>query len=60
MNIRRARKNQGISQQQLGFEAGLSRELVSQLESGKTNVTHDTLHAIAVVLDVGMKELFDF
>ncbi len=59
-NIRKARKIQGISQKQLGFEAGLSRELVSQIESGKTNLTHDTLHSIAVALDVDIQELFDF
>ncbi len=59
-NVRKARKAQGISQLQLGYEAGITREIVSQIEGGKSNVTHDTLHAIATALEISIVDLFDF
>lgn len=59
-NIRNIRIEQDTSQEQLAFEAGVSRELISKIEWGKTNVTHDVLHAIAAALAVPMKELYEF
>lgn len=59
-NIKRIRLEQGASQKQLAFEAGVSRELISQIERGQTNVTHDVLHAVAGALAVPMKELYEF
>lgn len=58
--IRMLRTAQKITQAQLGFESGLSRQGVSLLESGQTNVTFDTLYAIAETLDVPLKDLLDF
>lgn len=58
--IRKVREDQELSQKQLAFEANISRYLVIQIEQGETNLTHDTLHAIAVALDVEIKGLFDF
>lgn len=59
-NIRKIRQEQKATQEQLAFEAGVTRELVSQIERGQTNVTHDVLHAIAAALGVQTKELYEF
>lgn len=59
-NIRKARIEQGISQEQLGFEAEISRELVSRIENGQRNLSHDTIHKIAGALNLEVQELFDF
>ena len=59
-NIKRIRQTQGASQKQLAFESGVTRELISQIERGQTNVTHDVLHSIAAALDVQVKDLYDF
>lgn len=58
--IRQLRKAQKISQAQLAFECGLSRQEISYLESGLQNVTLDTLLSIAAILDVRVKDLLDF
>ncbi|TAL59315.1 MAG: XRE family transcriptional regulator, partial [Bacteroidetes bacterium] len=58
--VRQLRKQQKISQAQLAFESGLSREEVYRLEQGNKNPTTDTLHAIASSLEVHIRELYEF
>jgi transcriptional regulator with XRE-family HTH domain len=58
--IRKLRISQKISQAQLAFESGLSRQQISYLESGLKNATFDTLLSIAETLDVNLKDLLDF
>jgi transcriptional regulator with XRE-family HTH domain len=58
--IRSLRKSQKISQAQLAFESGLSRQYISYLESGIKSPTVDVLLSIAEVLNVHLKELVDF
>lgn len=58
--IREIRKDQKISQAQLAFESGTSREEIYRLELGYQNVTTEVLHAIAQALDIHIKEFFDF
>lgn len=54
------RKSQKISQLQLAFESGLSRQYISYLESGLKSPTFDTLLSIADALNVKVKDLIDF
>ncbi|MBI4931415.1 MAG: helix-turn-helix transcriptional regulator [Bacteroidetes bacterium] len=58
--IRQTRKEQNISQAQLAYESGLSREEIYRLELGYINPTYDTLAAIAEALGIQVKELVDF
>ena len=50
--IRRARKNAGLSQAQLGERAGLRQATISQMETGNQSATLETLRAVLGVLDL--------
>jgi len=54
------RKTQKITQAQLAFESGLSRQYISYLEAGLKSPTLDTLVSIAEVMGIHVKELLDF
>ncbi len=54
------RKSQKISQEQLAFESGLSRQYISYLESGLKSPTFDSLLSIADALNVKVKDILDF
>ena len=54
------RKIQKISQEQLAYESGLSRQYISYLESGLKSPTLDTLLSIAEAMNVHVKSLLDF
>jgi transcriptional regulator with XRE-family HTH domain len=56
-NIRRLRLAQELSQGQLAFEAGLTREFINKLESGKVNISVKKLQMIALALDVPITTL---
>jgi transcriptional regulator with XRE-family HTH domain len=48
--VRKARKAAGLSQEDLGLEAGLDRTYISQVERGKRNVTIVVLARLATAL----------
>jgi HTH-type transcriptional regulator/antitoxin HipB len=50
--IRRARKQRGWSQTQLGERAGLRQETVSLIESGNPATRLDTILAVLAALDL--------
>jgi transcriptional regulator with XRE-family HTH domain len=58
-NLRRLRRAQKMTQEQLANAAGLRQALISELESSKLDVRIDTLNRVAVALDASMAELFD-
>jgi transcriptional regulator with XRE-family HTH domain len=58
-NLRRLRRAQKMTQEQLANAAGLRQALISELESGKLDVRVDTLSRLAKALDSSMAELFD-
>ena len=58
--VRELRKKQKISQSQLAYEAGIPRMQVSRIERGEINTSISTIIAIARVLDVHVKEFFNF
>ncbi len=47
-----------LSQSQLAFEAGVTREFVNKLESGNYNISIRNLEKIAQILNVEIKDLF--
>ena len=58
VNIRKIRIQQNISQNQLAFETGLTREYINKLEAGKMNVTVNNLNKIANSLTVEIVTFF--
>lgn len=58
--IRELRKEYKLSQDQLAYNCGISREEVYRIELGYQNVSIDILFAIAKELDVHVKAFFEF
>jgi transcriptional regulator with XRE-family HTH domain len=48
-----------MSQNQLAFEAGVTREFVNKVESGNYNISLKNLEKLALILEVEVKDLFD-
>jgi transcriptional regulator with XRE-family HTH domain len=55
--IRRVRKEQGISQEQLALLAEIDRSYVGRVERGDNNIAILTLQKIAMALGLSMGEL---
>jgi transcriptional regulator with XRE-family HTH domain len=58
--IREIRIKQKISQDQLAFEIGTDQKQISRIERGEINTSIAHILAIASVLNVHVKELWDF
>lgn len=58
-NIRRKRKEKGLTQKELAELSGITREYLSYLENGKYQCTIKTAKRIAKVLDCDWMELYD-
>lgn len=57
--LRSLRKKVGISQEELGFRAGIHRTYVGAIERGEQNVSIENVYKLAKALKVSEKELFD-
>ena len=55
--VRRERRRRGLSQEDLGFKAGLDRTYISSVERGKRNVSLLSIHRIAKALGVKPRDL---
>lgn len=51
-NVRAARKQQGWTQEQLAFEAGVKRAYLSEVENGQRNVSLDVVEKLAQALGI--------
>ena len=58
--IKNLRLEQKVSQAQLGFEAGISREQLGRIETGKINTSVSNIFAIAKALNISAEDLFGF
>lgn len=58
--IKELRKVQGLSQEDLSYEADIPLSQVGRIERGEINSTISTIDAIASALHVEMKEVFNF
>ncbi len=56
--IRDLRKQKGLSQEQLGWEAGLHNTYIGAIERGEKNCSLETLEKIVKALKVEISELF--
>lgn len=57
--IKFERIKKGFSQERLANEAGLSRNAIWKIESGRANPTIDSLEKIAKALEIDFTELTD-
>ncbi|MDA8093962.1 MAG: helix-turn-helix transcriptional regulator [Betaproteobacteria bacterium] len=55
--LRQLRRQKHLSQEDLGFDAGLARTYISLLELGQRSPTLDTLIALCAALDVSLSEM---
>jgi transcriptional regulator with XRE-family HTH domain len=58
LRVQEIRQRQGLTQQQLAVRAGCSRELISAIETHRSQPPLDRLEAIAVALGVWIQDLF--
>ena len=56
-NLRLLRFHRRWSQETLGFEAGLHRTYISQIEQGKSNVSIDNIEKLAHALGLTVSDL---
>ncbi|MBL0968416.1 MAG: helix-turn-helix transcriptional regulator [Brevundimonas sp.] len=58
-NVRKARLERGLSQEQLAFEAEMKRSYVSDLERGTRNPSVKAIARLAIALRVSPSSLLD-
>ncbi|MBA5689397.1 helix-turn-helix domain-containing protein [Rugamonas apoptosis] len=56
--IKQIRKQKGVSQIEAAEAAGIDPKSLSRIESGVFNPSVETLHGLAVALEVGMQDFF--
>jgi transcriptional regulator with XRE-family HTH domain len=56
-NMRRLRREQGISQEKLADLAGLHRTYVGSVERGERNISIDNMERLAIALGVTVADL---
>lgn len=59
-HLREIRVSKGLTQEQLNFEADLSKNMVGLIERGEVNITLTTLNALAKGLGVTKSDLLDY
>ena len=57
-NVERIREDRGLTQEQLGWAAGLHQTAVARIESGERRPTLDTIFKLAQGLEVPPADLF--
>ena len=55
--IRKIRLEQALTQEQLGFEAGLRRTFISSIELGEKTPSLKSVQALSLALDIPMSKL---
>lgn len=58
--LKQLREEKGISQAQLAFEAEIQISQISRIERGLINTTIANAKLLSKILDIPLKELFDF
>jgi len=58
-NVGRLRERRGLTQEQLGWAAGLHQTAVARIESGERKPNLETILKLAAGLEVPAAELFD-
>jgi transcriptional regulator with XRE-family HTH domain len=58
--IRSLRKKMGISQEELGFRAGLHRTYIGAIQRGEQNISIDNIQKLAKALRIKAADLLPF
>jgi transcriptional regulator with XRE-family HTH domain len=58
--LKTIRNERQLSQEELGFKAGISTSQIARIETGKLNTTISTVTSLAYALDVSPGEFFQF
>lgn len=58
-NLRKARNAKGLSQEALGYEAGIDRTYISALERGVYSATIDMIGKLAAALEIEPSALLE-
>ena len=58
--VKELRLKQNISQEELAFRCGLSKNYISDVERGTRNISLKSIEKIADCLAIRIKELFEF
>lgn len=58
--LKKVRKEIGITQTQLAFESGLSLSQIARIETAQINPTLSTIFAIIRALEISPCKMFDF
>lgn len=58
--VRKIRKEKGLSQEQLSFEADLHRTYIGMIERAEKNITLINIERIAKALKVSLNDLLNF
>jgi transcriptional regulator with XRE-family HTH domain len=56
-NVKRVRRERGLTQEQLAERSGFSQQYISGLEQGRRNPTIESIYELATVLGVSHMEL---
>lgn len=56
--LRELRKKANLSQEELGFRAGIHRTYIGAIERGEQNISVDNIHKLAKALKVPVSDLF--
>jgi transcriptional regulator with XRE-family HTH domain len=59
-NLKRLRREKGISQESLALSANLDRTYISSIEKGERNVSITVVEKLANALNVKISELFNY
>lgn len=60
LQLKKIRAAQGLTQEQLAFEAGIALSQVARIETARINPSLSTIFAIARTLDIPLSQLFSF
>ena len=58
-NIKRIRKERGMTQKELGEKLNVSQQMIGQYESDTSNLLEKTIRKVAIALDCRIDELLD-
>jgi len=59
-NLKNLRKKKGLTQEQLAIDLNIEISQISRIERGVINTSIGNVNAIAKILKIEHKELFDF
>ena len=59
-NLKKIRRERGITQEALALESSISRSHIAMIEAGKRDITVSALFKISRALGVNLSQIFDF